>query len=178
MSENSDEFADEYSALRGEPDGGLKWVHSLGVYVREFTDPCENMYPVKAGFRSTLMYHIPRFARGKYRPDDLPAAYLPGTRWDVDRDGFVLCTGITLQAKKCRRIAQNRSAYCEGHGGALHPLDRVAWTNTQDIPQAAKDASLANHNVRESRDPDRVDKLTRWQQLELGIISVDDLDDE
>lgn len=169
--EPEDQWVDDYSYMRNAPTGPMKWVHQFGCYVREFDDPCTEL--LSGQFKDTLQYHVPQQFRGKYRPEQLPSEYLPGVIWDVDHDSYVLCTGITLRATKCRKLAVNRSGYCESHGGALHPHDKVRWIGeTQQI------GSHHQINIRESKTGDYIDRLTRWQQLQMGIITVEDLDDE
>lgn len=167
-----DPWIADYAYTRGEPDGGLKWVHQFGTYVREWIDPHLEEIP-KGVCKDTLQYHVPKSFRGKYRVEQLPPEYLPQVTWDVDHDGYVLCTGITVQNKKCRRQAQNRSGYCEAHGGALHPMDRVRW-----VDPSSGIADRHKINVRQGRDLEQVGEYSRWQQLTMGIISVEDLDDE
>lgn len=169
--EPEDLYTADYSYLRGAPTGDLKWIHQFDTYVRTYEEPRLDL--ITSNYKDTIQYHVPREFRGKYRPSNLPDGYLSSVVWDVDRDGFVLCTGITIRGVKCRRQAQNRSGYCEAHGGALHPLDRVEYATEP----TSLDKSIA-HNERMGRDLERVGEYSRWDQLLLGIISVEDLDDE
>ena len=144
---------------RGLPDGPEIFAPEFGCKVGTFTQRRGDLETRKL-FENLpcVMYHVPFNKRGPYKPEHL-ANFDAAKEYKTDHIGYVLCTAANKNAineftKFCRRRAENRQPYCGAHGGKLHPLDK--------------------------RDVKPVDPatLTRWEQLEIGYISVDDLDDE
>lgn len=185
------------SILVGEPDGPEEFVPYLGRSVGTFLDPCDHLRLPKDSGTTWLMHHVPRDQRGYYRPHDLPEAYLaanPGLGERVDQYGYVMCGSNTNAGHPCQRRAANLSGHCIAHGGKLHPLDKVQSelrtaaaidsgnTATVELLQAAHRRANGRSNaalMRAGADPSKVvDRMTRFQKLLSGLITVDDLDDE
>lgn len=165
-----DQFAGEYASVIEAPEGPLVWKANLGLYLREFTaDQMERSRELQYRTLPALNYHVPTIYRGRYKPSDLPEAYSAGIDWRVDKNGFVLCTADKLKSEGlCESVAQHRSGLCVNHGGALCPFDKRPDIDPNRDPSQ-------NKGKTGSMD---ISKLTRWDQLIAGIISVDDLDNE
>ena len=130
--------------LVGAADGPMRYVDALDKAVPTFKDKSKN----------TLDFHVPLECRGDYKPKDLPN-YDPKYKYRVDAYGKVLCSGIAKSSGvKCSKRAMHRTEYCEVHGSALHPFDKI------------------------KREPKPEDELTRYEQFKRGIITVDDLEDD
>ena len=166
---------DGSSPLVGEPDGPLTFIPELGMEVGTFIDPREDLRQAKDSGMSWLMHHVPRNRRGYYKPESYPEEFKRDNKefiqsMRVDHYSMAMCTARTIAGNDCMRRAVNRSGKCQAHGGKLHPLDKVS---------DARRASMGNELVAalETR-PENVARMTRWQKLISGVISVDDLDDE
>ncbi len=146
------------SALVGKPDGPMKFVPELGCSTGTFTD-------LPASNKPCVMWHVPFHQRGTFRPDQL-ANYDPKRKYRVNDLGYLKCyaKGKTPKGveKRCGRLAMNRTSRCIAHGGELHPLDKRRKAN--DFEERSK-AELR-------------EQLSRKEQFERKLITVEDLDDE
>lgn len=166
---------DEEPPFVGQPDGPPAFIPYLGVEVGTFINPREDLRQAKDSGMTWLMHHCPRPMRGYYKLVHLPTEYVAAEHAYVktireDSYGFVLCRAVTMAGNDCKRRAVQRSGLCQAHGGKLHPLDKIS-----DMRRAG----MGNELVRalETR-PENLERLTRWQQLLSGMISVEELDDE
>ena len=138
----------------GTPDGPVTYIAEFGRKVGTFTKRRRDLDAPNMAKKPCLMHHVPHELRGHYRPEVL-ANYDPEREYIVDNTGMRICEGVLVKdGSECLRRAVNRSAYCEAHGGRLHPLDKV---------------------VVEQKDPAT---MTRWELLRHGYIDVDDLSDD
>lgn len=156
----------------GKPDGPKIFVSEFGFEVGTFTNPRTDMYKKKSPIKATIMHHIPFDKRGYYRPEQT-ADYNP-EEFDylTDDKGYALCTMDKRDGTACTLRATHMSWKCAPHGGALHPLDKVPSDERALMPTAAKDGRQSYV------DPAIVSRMTRFQKLCQGLISVEDLDDE
>lgn len=145
----------------GDADGPDTFVDSLGIVVPTFLDPRNDLIPPKARGYKRVSHHIPFKMRGYFKPQDWPETYRQQITFDVDHEGFVICTGINKAGKKCSNLAANRTIFCRNHGGGLHPLDKKMSIKT------VNDAPL-----------ERVAGLDRPQRFMQGFITVEELADE
>lgn len=130
--------------LVGTADGPMLYIDAFDKAVPTF----------KTTKKNCLTFHVPLEYRGDYKPKDLPG-YDPSYKYRVDAYGKVLCNGITkTSGVRCSKRAMHRTEYCEFHGSALHPFDKI------------------------KRDEKPEDELTRYEQFKRGIITVDDLEDD
>ncbi|HNK88446.1 MAG TPA: hypothetical protein PKL27_09290, partial [Nitrosomonas sp.] len=130
--------------LVGVADGAMRYVDEFDKAVATFT----------TASKGCLQHHVPLEFRGDYKPKELPN-YDPSHKYRVDAYGKVLCSGIAVSSGvTCFKRAQNRSPYCDSHGGRLHPLDKVKKESKPDS------------------------ELSRYEQFKRGIITVDDLEDD
>ncbi|QFG12401.1 hypothetical protein HWC69_gp099 [Gordonia phage Ranch] len=160
--------------LIGKPDGPMKYIDEFGFEVGTFTNPRTDLYRAKARTEfGTLMHHVPPSKRGYYRPDQC-ADYDPDEfEYIVDQKGYALCTRKTKSGKACASRALHMSWVCTAHGGALHPLDKAISEERALMP--TKDGVRHGNQYL----PDElVGRMTRYQKLVHGIITVEDLDDE
>ncbi|UVT31791.1 hypothetical protein SEA_PATOS_100 [Gordonia phage Patos] len=160
--------------LIGRPDGPMKYIDEFGFEVGTFTNPRTDLYRAKARTEfGTLMHHVPPSKRGYYRPEQC-ADYDPDEfEYIVDQKGYALCTRKTKSGKACASRALHMSWVCTAHGGALHPLDKAISEERALMP--TKDGVRHGNQYL----PDElVGRMTRYQKLVHGIITVEDLDDE
>ncbi|UJQ86163.1 hypothetical protein ZANY_94 [Gordonia phage Zany] len=160
--------------LIGKPDGPMKYIDEFGFEVGTFTNPRTDLYRLKARTEfGTLMHHVPTSKRGYYRPEQC-ADYDPDEfEYIVDQKGYALCTRKTKSGKACASRALHMSWVCTAHGGALHPLDKAISEERALMP--TKDGVKHGNQYL----PDElVGRMTRYQKLVHGIITVEDLDDE
>lgn len=137
-------------SLKGTADGREIFVPELGCKTPTFTTKSDGRY-------KPLAYHVPPTMRGAYRPNEL-ANFDPEKDYRTDNLGYVLCNGVTANDIDCLRKAQNRSLYCELHGGSLHSDDKF---------------------IREDQSKSgETQALSRYKQFLAGQITVEDLDDE
>lgn len=139
-------------AFAGKATGPKVFIKELGMEVPTF-----DVAP--GGNKPALKHHVPPTLRGDFRPHEL-ANYDENKKYRVDPWGKVLCYGKTLAGVDCSKRAQNRSPFCDLHGGRIHPLDKVV-----------KDGEQAS-------DSGEAQSLSRYRQFQAGQITVDDLDDE
>lgn len=166
--------AESTSPLVGEPDGPMKFIPEFGFEVGTFTDPRKDLYKKRDSGTSSLMHHVPRDKRGVYRPEQV-ADYDPEEYdYEVDDKGYCICTAMTKTGTPCRRRANNMSWLCVGHGGKLHPYDKVVNTQRNEMEDHRGEVG----GVGRGADPELIERMTRFQKLCQGIISVEDLDDE
>ena len=182
-----DEDTDRYM---GQPDGPDEYIETLDRTVGTFIDPCEYMRLPKDSGMSWLMYHVPRDLRGFYFPDQMPDKWKEahpdeyealGNR--VDKRGYTLCSATTRAGTSCQRRAVNLSGKCGAHGGKLHPLDKVIHEHRAHLAQEAGPEHGLTKAIEKRMTPREVtpefeSRMTKWQKLLSGMISVDDLDDE
>lgn len=156
----------------GKPDGPKIFIAEFGFEVGTFTNPRTDMYKKKSPIKATIMHHIPFDKRGYYRPEQT-ADYNPEEfDYITDDKGYALCTMDKRDGTACTLRATHMSWKCAPHGGALHPLDKVPSDERALMPTAAKDGRQSYV------DPAIVGRMTRFQKLCQGLISVEDLDDE
>lgn len=172
--------------LAGKPDGPDKYIDSLGVTVPTFIDPCDHMRLPKDSGTTWLMYHVPRNMRGYYRPEHYNEKFAAENKqWildlTLDNKGYVRCVETTLAGNPCARRAVNFSGLCQAHGGKLHPLDKVVDVRrdamVDDLPPDHGFAQSVKTRHAQMT-PELLGRMTRWQMLLSGIITVEDLDDE
>ncbi|QXO13750.1 hypothetical protein SEA_DUMPTRUCK_98 [Gordonia phage DumpTruck] len=159
--------------LIGKPDGPPKFIDEFGFEVGTFTNPRTDLYRSNARTElGTLMHHVPQNKRGYYKPEQC-ADYDPEEfEYIVDQKGYALCTRKTKANKPCASRAIHMSWVCTAHGGALHPLDKAISEDRALMP--TQQGKMGNQYL-----PDElVGRMTRFQKLCHGIISVEDLDDE
>lgn len=166
----------------GKPDGPMEFIPAMGIEVPTFLDPCEHMRLPKDSGMSWLMYHVPNSYRGYYRLEQLDEQYRANNSDALSRvrtspEGFLLCSATTNQQTECKRRAVNYSGFCQAHGGKLHPLDKVVDPRRSGMlkDQLGIGAEPAPGNVTTEA---TLARMTRWQKLLSGNISVQDLDDE
>ncbi|UJQ86417.1 hypothetical protein WOJTEK_88 [Gordonia phage Wojtek] len=159
--------------LIGKPDGPMKFIDEFGFEVGTFTNPRADLYREKARTEfGTLMHHVPQEKRGYYKPEQC-ADYDPDEfEYIVDQKGYALCTRKTRAGKACASRAIHMSWVCTAHGGALHPLDKAVSEERALMP--TKDGGYGKQYL----DPELQARMTRYQKLVHGIITVEDLDDE
>ncbi|WPH58042.1 hypothetical protein SEA_LUCKYLEO_94 [Gordonia phage LuckyLeo] len=159
--------------LIGKPDGPMKFIDEFGFEVGTFTNPRADLYREKARTEfGTLMHHVPQEKRGYYKPEQC-ADYDPDEfEYIVDQKGYALCTRKTRAGKACASRAIHMSWVCTAHGGALHPLDKAVSEERALMP--TKDGGYGKQYL----DPELQSRMTRYQKLVHGIITVEDLDDE
>lgn len=145
----------------GDADGPDTFVDSLGIIVPTFLDPRDDLIPPKARGYKRVRHHIPFKMRGYFKPNDWPESYRQQIKFNVDLEGFVICTGTNKAGNKCSNLAANRTPFCRNHGGGLHPLDKKMSIKT------VNDAPL-----------ERVAGLDRPQRFMQGFITVEELADE
>ena len=145
----------------GDADGPDTFVDSLGIIVPTFLDPRDDLIPPKARGYKRVRHHIPFKMRGYFKPNDWPESYRQQIKFNVDVEGFVICTGTNKAGNKCSNLAANRTPFCRNHGGGLHPLDKKMSIKT------VNDAPL-----------ERVAGLDRPQRFMQGFITVEELADE
>ena len=145
----------------GDADGPDTFVDSLGIIVPTFLDPRDDLIPPKARGYKRVRHHIPFKMRGYFKPNDWPEIYRQQIKFNVDVEGFVICTGTNKAGNKCSNLAANRTPFCRNHGGGLHPLDKKMSIKT------VNDAPL-----------ERVAGLDRPQRFMQGFITVEELADE
>ena len=133
----------------GVPDGPKRFVPELGIEVDTFTQEAGGITP-------SLSWHVPLNFRGPFRPEQL-ANYDPEREYKVNKLGYVVCLGNTMENKPCRQKAINRYPRCAKHGGRLHPLDKL---------------------ITETGEPETEEPMSRYQQFLAKQITVEDLDDE
>ena len=156
----------------GKPDGPPLFVPEFGMEVGTFTNPRLDMYKKRDPSKKSLMHHVPFEKRGYYKPDQV-ADYDPEEfEYIVDDKGYAVCTMGKNDGSACPNRAMHMSWKCATHGGKLHPLDKVPSDERAMMPTAKENGTKSYVN------PDIVDRMTRYQKLLNGIISVEDLDDE
>lgn len=158
----------------GKPDGPMKWIDEFGCEVGTFTQARKDLIKKKDPGQTSLMYHVPFDKRGYYKPDQC-ADYDP-EEYDylIDDRGYAMCTLNKKDGTPCSRRAMHMSWKCSAHGGKLHPLDKIVNDDRDMMPTADGSEGLTGVD----RDPTLLDRMTRFQKLCQGIISVEDLDDE
>lgn len=185
--------------LYGSPDGPEQWYPIIGK-TGTFTQQRKDMYTRFSSGQNTLMHHIPYKYRGSFylsegfvdeynewvdkladeeitipqHENGPPEVWLDQVRefgdFRVDQYGLLLCDGKTLAGEPCNNKAQHRTTYCGSHGGRLHPLDKTVTYSKEAAARAGRDSFL--------NDPAVQARMTRFQKFKLGLITVEDLDDE
>jgi hypothetical protein len=143
----------------GDADGPETYIQMIGFEVPTFIHPRDDM---KVRRQPTVMHHVPFQMRGPYKPEDLPEDIQEARQFRLAVDGYVLCNAKSESTGElCKARAQNRSPFCRGHGGALHPCDKkMSGSNIAPLPE------------------DRVARMDRVQQFMQGIIKAEDLADD
>lgn len=137
--------------LVGEPDGPVTWVPELALEVPTYLTPGS-----KGMSAPTLQHHVPYAYRGPYKLDQAMVPMPENVRVNPSNGNVLCCIDPYYNNyKECTTAAQNRTRFCERHGGALHPFDKLL-----SDPKAFSDYG------------------SRYQQFKNGQLGVIDLDDE
>lgn len=146
----------------GDADGPDLYVDQLGIVVPTFIDPRNDLIPPTARAYKRVTHHIPFKMRGFFKPDKWPEDYRNSIQWQVDDEGFVLCSAVAAKTgKQCANKAVNRENFCRNHGGGLHPLDKkISSQNVVAVPE------------------DRIKGLDRAQKFMQGFFGIEELSDE
>lgn len=157
----------------GKPDGPMKFIAEFGMEVGTFTNPRRDMYKKKSPIKGTLMHHVPFSKRGYFKPEQT-ADYSPEEfDYIVDDKGYATCTMDKKDGTACPNRAQHMSWKCAIHGGSLHPLDKAPSDDRALMP-TSDPAGVQSYAPK----PEVLARMTRFQKLCQGIISVEELDDE
>ena len=155
----------------GKPDGPMKFIPEFGFEVGTFTNPRTDLYKFRDTGKTSLMHHVPHTKRGYYKPSQT-ADYNPDEYdYITDDSGFAICTALKLDGTPCSKKAMHMSWLCGTHGGKLHPLDKVENDERNSMRTKQGGYGLA-------ASPEVQERMTRFQKLCQGLISVKDLDDE
>ena len=138
------------AVIKAKADGPSVYVAELGCSVPTFTTKSTGRF-------KPLPHHVPPQMRGPYRPNEL-ANWSDEKSYRTDELGYVLCSEKTKADTDCGRKAQNRSPFCDNHGGSLHSDDKFIKTDQSNVGET--------------------EALSRYKQFLKGMITVDDLDDE
>ena len=155
----------------GKPDGPMKFIPEFGFEVGTFTQERKDLYRKNDTGKSSLMHHVPHTKRGLYKPEQ--TADFDDNEFDyiADDNGYAICTAKRIDGKPCSKKAMHMSWLCGTHGGKLHPLDKV-----ENDDRNAMQTQDGGYGINSS--PEIQERMTRFQKLCQGLISVEDLDDE
>lgn len=155
----------------GKPDGPMKFIPEFGFEVGTFTQTRADLYKHNDTGKTSLMHHVPHMKRGYYKPEQTADYDEDEYEYITDDNGYAICTAKKLDGTPCSKRAMHMSWLCGTHGGKLHPLDKVV-----NDDRNAMRTKEGGYGVIAS--PDVIERMTRFQKLCQGIISVEDLDDE